>query len=165
MSAINKIAIAVFLLFTSAANAQPAAPKPGGNRICVASALGQRYDVQTIGLMVFGNNLQSVSVESWGIDEMVVRKTGAILGTASRCGGSVFRKDSPTGRARCLTIRMLNSLRRSAAPPVRQNAIILSSSPEAADNTRAPTKISPGWAFSTTMPLSHPVSLPSRTSA
>jgi hypothetical protein len=83
MPAINKIAMGVCLLLLTAAcaAAQPASPKPGasGKSVCVASALGQRYDVQTIGLMVFGNNLQSVSVESWGVDEMVARKIGAIL--------------------------------------------------------------------------------------
>jgi hypothetical protein len=95
MSAIRKIAIAVFLLFSSAAIAQPASPspKPGGKSICVASALGQRYDVQTVGLMVFGNSLESVSVESWGVDDMVARKIGVILGNRF----SVRRINFPKG--------------------------------------------------------------------
>jgi hypothetical protein len=82
MLMIKKIAVGVLLMLTSAAAAQPTStnPRPGGRSICVASALGQRYDVQTVGLMVFGNKRESVSVESWGIDEMVVRKIGTILG-------------------------------------------------------------------------------------
>jgi hypothetical protein len=78
---IKKIAVGVLLMLTSAAAAQPASPSPraGGKSICVTSSLGQ-YDVQTIGLMVFGNKRESVSVASWGIDDMVARKVSAILG-------------------------------------------------------------------------------------
>jgi hypothetical protein len=47
----------------------------------VASIIGHRFEVQTIGLMVFGNALQAASVDSWGIDDAAVRKAQQVLGS------------------------------------------------------------------------------------
>jgi hypothetical protein len=60
----------------------PAAPQSqsAGKTICVASGLGRTFDVKTIGLMVFGNALERVAIESWGIDDAVVRQVGAVVG-------------------------------------------------------------------------------------
>lgn len=48
--------------------------------ICVTSIVGHRFEVQTIGLMVFGNALEPVDTSSWGLDDLIVRKVGAIAG-------------------------------------------------------------------------------------
>jgi hypothetical protein len=60
--------------------AQQAQARPGGRTICVASVIGHKLNVQTIGLMVFGNKLESATIRSWGIDSLVVHKLRARLG-------------------------------------------------------------------------------------
>jgi hypothetical protein len=57
-----------------------AAPPPSGPSICVTSIIGHKFDIKTIGLMVFGNSLETVDTTSWGLDELVVRKIGVIVG-------------------------------------------------------------------------------------
>ena len=61
---------------------KPAAPAaaPSGKSVCVATALGNQFNVQRVGLMVFGNALDKVPVE-WGIDDAAVRKIQEILGS------------------------------------------------------------------------------------
>lgn len=59
--------------------AAPAAAAPSGKSVCVATALGHQFNVQRVGLMVFGNALDKVPVE-WGIDDAAVRKVQDILG-------------------------------------------------------------------------------------
>jgi hypothetical protein len=62
------------------APAAVAAPAPSGPSLCVVSAIGHKFDVQTIGLTVFGNALVSVDTSSWGLDDLAVRKVGALTG-------------------------------------------------------------------------------------
>jgi hypothetical protein len=52
--------------------ATQAAPSESGPTACVASALGHTFRVQKVGLMIFGNALDEVATESWGIDDAVV---------------------------------------------------------------------------------------------
>ena len=61
----------------SKADAQPA---PSGKSVCVASTLGHQFAVQKIGMTVFGNALDKVAIDSWGIDEAAVRRIGQIAG-------------------------------------------------------------------------------------
>ncbi len=60
----------------------PTAPAAGATvpTLCVASAIGHKFDVKTIGLMVFGNALVPVDTTSWGLDDLVVRKISALAG-------------------------------------------------------------------------------------
>jgi hypothetical protein len=71
---------------------KPAPPKPGavapaaaavqhGPCIGVIPHIGDRFAVQTIGLMVFGNDLKEVPIESWGLDDLVVARVRAAAGT------------------------------------------------------------------------------------
>src|ERR1700755_2757096 len=71
------------LFFSSAAIGQQAASPPSrsaGKSVCFIPAVGHKFDVKKIGVMVFGNGLEEIGVDSWGIDELIVRKTGAVLG-------------------------------------------------------------------------------------
>lgn len=63
------------------ATAQQSRPHAGGGRqtICVASSIGHKYELKTIGLMVFGNDLKTASIKSWGIDGLVVQRLSAGL--------------------------------------------------------------------------------------
>ncbi|MET0652285.1 MAG: hypothetical protein ABWY63_07180 [Hyphomicrobiaceae bacterium] len=72
----------VCLLTASAAIAQPGPPKKSDGRrtIGVISAMGEKFSVQKIGIMVFGNDLQEASISSWGIDDLVASKIGSLLG-------------------------------------------------------------------------------------
>ena len=74
--------------------APQAAPHPApstGKSLCVASIIGHKFNVQTIGLMVFGNALEEASIESWGLDDALVRKVTQLMGRQY----SVRRLDVP----------------------------------------------------------------------
>jgi len=77
-------AVVVFLalFFSSAAIGQQAVspPRTAGKSVCVIPAVGHKFAVKKIGLMVFGNALEEIAVDTWGIDELIVRKTGSLLG-------------------------------------------------------------------------------------
>jgi hypothetical protein len=62
--------------------APQAAPQPApstGKSLCVASAIGGKFNIQTIGFTVFSNNVQTVAIDSWGLDDVAVRKTASIV--------------------------------------------------------------------------------------
>lgn len=64
---------------TAEAPTAAATPNAGGGSVCVAAAIGHRFDVQTIGLTVFGNSLQSTPIDSWGIDDLAANKVASLL--------------------------------------------------------------------------------------
>src|SRR5436853_5599209 len=76
------IGLFLALLFSSGALAQQASSPPtsAGKSVCVIPTVGHKFEVKKIGLMVFGNALDELAVDSWGIDELIVRKAGALLG-------------------------------------------------------------------------------------
>jgi len=77
------VVVFLTLLFSSAAIGQQALPPPprsAGKSVCVIPAIGHKFAVKKIGLMVFGNALDEIAVDSWGVDELIVRKIGALLG-------------------------------------------------------------------------------------
>jgi len=73
---------------------KPAPPKPDagapamaataaaqrGRCIGVIPHIGDRFVVQTIGVMAFGNDLKEVPIESWGLDDLVVARVRAAAG-------------------------------------------------------------------------------------
>jgi hypothetical protein len=60
---------------------QPAAKQAApGRSACVLSVIGHAFQVQKIGVMVFGNSRDDIAIDSWGIDDLVARKVSAILG-------------------------------------------------------------------------------------
>lgn len=75
------VTLACASLMSNAAPAQSPASKSAGGRqtICVASSIGHRYEIKTIGLMVFGNDLKTASISSWSVDSLVVQRLGAGL--------------------------------------------------------------------------------------
>ena len=52
-----------------------------GRCIGVIPHIGDRFVVQTIGVMAFGNDLKEVPIESWGLDDLVVARVRAAAGT------------------------------------------------------------------------------------
>jgi hypothetical protein len=61
-----------------AASAHPAASGPC---IGVIPAVGDRFGVKKIGLTVFGNEFKEITVEKWGLDDLVVQRVQAAVGT------------------------------------------------------------------------------------
>lgn len=63
--------------------AKPSAIKPAaapsGPTVCVASAIGHKFRVQKIGVMVFGNGQDDIDVPAWGIDDAVLRAATTLL--------------------------------------------------------------------------------------
>jgi hypothetical protein len=58
----------------------PVASAASRPSVCVNSNIGQKFEVFTIGLTVFGNALATADISAWGLDDLVVRKVGAVLG-------------------------------------------------------------------------------------
>ncbi len=48
--------------------------------VCVDSNVGHKFEIFTIGLTVFGNSLATADISAWGLDDLVVRKVGTVLG-------------------------------------------------------------------------------------
>ncbi len=72
----------VSLLFGTASAQSPASKTAGGRQtVCVASSIGHKYEVNTIGLMVFGNDLKIANISAWGVDSLVVQRLSAALGS------------------------------------------------------------------------------------
>jgi len=66
----------------SDAGATPAAAvAQRGRCIGIIPHIGDRFAVQTIGVMAFGNDLKEVPIESWGLDDLVVARVRAAAGT------------------------------------------------------------------------------------
>ena len=60
-------------------------PADGGPcQIGVISAIGDQFTVQKVGIMVFGNELSEASVDTWGLDDLVVARVRAAAGSSVR---------------------------------------------------------------------------------
>ena len=70
----------------------------------VISAVGHKFAVQKIGIMVFGNELNEAPIESWGIDDAVTARVSVLLSkrfTVRRIAypkGAFAAYDKPTNR-------------------------------------------------------------------
>jgi hypothetical protein len=66
---------------SAAVSDRPAKPSAVDSRKCVGviSTIGHRFAVQAIGVTVFGNELNYVPIDSWQIDDLVVRKISTFL--------------------------------------------------------------------------------------
>ncbi len=59
----------------------PVASAASRPSVCVASNVGHKFEIFTIGLTVFGNALETADISAWGLDDLVVRKIGVVLGS------------------------------------------------------------------------------------
>jgi hypothetical protein len=64
---------------TAAKPSEPMATRPC--RLGVIPVVGDTLGIKTIGLTVFGNEYAEASIESWGIDELVVARIRAAAGS------------------------------------------------------------------------------------
>jgi hypothetical protein len=63
---------------------QPAKPSAADSTKCIGviSAIGDTFVLQKIGITVFGNELNTVPIDSWQIDNLVISKISAFLSKA-----------------------------------------------------------------------------------
>lgn len=54
--------------------------QPGRRTICVVSAIGNTFAVNTIGLTMFGSNQTNVPVETWQVDEYITTRVSELVG-------------------------------------------------------------------------------------
>jgi hypothetical protein len=68
----------------AAVSPPPAKPNAADSGRCigVVSAIGDTFSLQKIGITVFGNELNTVPIDSWQIDNMVITKISAFLSKA-----------------------------------------------------------------------------------
>ena len=68
----------------AAVSPPPAKPNAADNSRCIGpvSAIGDTFSLQKIGITVFGNELNTVPIDSWQIDNMVITKISAFLSKA-----------------------------------------------------------------------------------
>jgi hypothetical protein len=53
----------------------------GAKTVGVVSAIGHKFTLQKVGITVFGNELNEVPIDSWGIDDAVANKVSVLLGS------------------------------------------------------------------------------------
>lgn len=54
--------------------------QPGRRTICVVSAIGNTFAVNTIGLTMFGSNQTNVPVDTWQVDEYITTRVSELVG-------------------------------------------------------------------------------------
>lgn len=60
--------------------------------IGVISAIGDRFELQKVGVTILGNELKEIPIESWKIDEFVVARLRAMLGSRYTVRPVVYQK-------------------------------------------------------------------------
>ena len=73
---------------------QTAAVETGPCQIGVISGLGDRFLLQHIGVTVFGNEFAVASIESWGLDDVVVARVRAAAGAGTAVRRISFSKEA-----------------------------------------------------------------------
>lgn len=53
----------------------------GAKTVGVVSAIGHKFTLQKVGVTVFGNELNEVRIDSWGVDNAAAGKVSALLGS------------------------------------------------------------------------------------
>ncbi len=112
----------------SAPRAKPAspqaAPQPApstGKSLCVASAIGHKFNVQTIGLMVFGNALEEASIDSL-VSRRRPRPQGHATDGPAICGAAAGRAEACVGGLRGPPGAFQGPQRRISSPASRAAA-------------------------------------------
>jgi len=88
----------------------------------VISAVGHKFALQKMGITVFGNELNEVPIDSWGIDNAVASRISALLSkrfTVKRIGvpqGAFASYESPGGAFRDSDADLQGIVRKLAAP-------------------------------------------------
>ncbi|MBS0534629.1 MAG: hypothetical protein JSR72_11280 [Proteobacteria bacterium] len=74
-------ALACLATAPASAETSAAAARADGHSVCVSSSVGPRFEVKTVGIMVFGNDLKTTTVAGWNIDGLIVQRLSAGLGS------------------------------------------------------------------------------------
>lgn len=79
--------------------ATPTTPSASGPCIGVFSLLGDHFQVKKIGIMVFGNEFKEITVDNWGLDDLVVERVRAVVATGLAVRRIAYAKDAFAGYA------------------------------------------------------------------
>lgn len=92
---------------------RPTPPQANGPCIGVISLIGNRFGVKKIGFTVFGNDYKEITADDWKLDDLVVDRVRAVVGTGlavrkvahargtldSYQGGGLLKIDDPQSMA------------------------------------------------------------------
>jgi hypothetical protein len=101
--------------------------------IGVISAIGDELTLTKAGLTGLGSNAQSVPIESWGIDDLIVSRTSSLLShrfdvhpvTYRRAAFAAFEEDSVVAAANLLRDDPIKKLIPAEASPLGLDAYVL----------------------------------------
>src|SRR6267154_5319747 len=101
--------------------------------IGVISAMGGELTLTKAGLTGLGSNAQSVPIESWGIDDLIVSRTSSLLShrfdvhpvTYRRAAFAAFEEDSVVAAANLLRDDPIKKLIPAEASPLGLDAYVL----------------------------------------
>jgi hypothetical protein len=69
-----------------------AAAPPAGRTLGIISVAGDKFELRKVGLMVFGNDLKEVAVDSWGIGDLLAGRARALLSSSFNIRPVTYRK-------------------------------------------------------------------------
>ena len=106
---------AAILLAAAGACATVGAPAPGNLRtfrtVGVVSAVGDELTFTRAGLIGLDSPTSSYSIEPWGIDDLIVGRTGALLSRHFQVQPVTYRRTSFAARERASPVTIVNLLR------------------------------------------------------
>jgi hypothetical protein len=89
----------------------PAAKLQALKTVGIVSAVGDEFTLTKAGLTGFADDDQRFSIEPWGIDDLIVSRAGALLGTRFQVQPLTYRRASFAARERAAPIAVMNVLR------------------------------------------------------
>jgi hypothetical protein len=102
----------VLLMAGVAARVGDAPAAPAVRKIGVVSAIGDKLYLRKIGLTVFGNEAEEMTIDSWRIDDLMVAKVRAALAGRFEVRPVTYQR-APFARSSCARV-----FRRKASTPI-----------------------------------------------
>jgi hypothetical protein len=106
---------AALLLAAAGACATVGAPTPSSLRtfrtVGIVSAVGDELTFTRAGLVGPGSPTRSYSIEPWGIDDLIVGRTGALLSRHFQVQPVIYRRTAFTGHEQASPVTIVNLLR------------------------------------------------------
>ena len=91
-----------------------ASPSANGRCIGVFPLLGDHFEVKKIGITVFGNEFKEIAVDNWRLDDLVVERVRAAVGTGIAVRRMAHAKDAFAGYRAGIGIFQNNDTKASA---------------------------------------------------
>jgi hypothetical protein len=92
IGALRLMLLCILLCAGASAGVGAAASPKGIRSIGIVSAIGDKFYVRKVGLMVFGNDTKEFPIDSWRIDDLVVSKARGLLGKSYDVRSVTYRR-------------------------------------------------------------------------